>query len=281
MFLSTQETQADTASDGELTILRAAASAGAGTPNSPKKRPPPTQDISRKRQKLDQDSEVDLPSSGRLGKPGVSIDKKKSKKALGEVQQSIDDDHQSLDDVALPEGDQESSGIAQEETLQSDMSEVLDDEPKKKPKKRRSEASTSQTKNIDRSKEKKEKKPKDENLDPDAEEIKRLQGWLVKCGMRKMWYKELQPYDGQKAKIRHLKDMLAEVGMVGRYSMEKATQIRDARELKSELEAVQEGAKQWGKADSDAEGKARPRRRVAKGLQHLDFLNDDDGEETD
>ena len=90
-------------------------------------------------------------------------------------------------------------------------------------------------------------------MDPDDAEIKRLQGWLVKCGIRKMWWKELKPYESSKAKIKHLKDMLADAGMTGRYSIEKATQIKEARELAADIEAVKEGAERWGKDGDGSE----------------------------
>ena len=169
-----------------------------------------------------------------------------------------------------------------EECSESDMSDVIDDEPNSKPRKRHSATSKANVKATSKHKEKQKKKT-DPECDPEKEEIKRLQGWLVKCGIRKMWYKELAPYDNPKAKIRHLKDLLSEAGMLGRYSVEKATQIREARELKSELEAVQAGAKHWGKSDSEVEEEeeVRPKRTLARGLQDLGFLNDDDGEETD
>ena len=169
---------------------------------------------------------------------------------------------------------------------ESEMSVLLDEDPnaKKSKKRRRKSESKSSTKKSEVTK---PKRASDGTSDPDAEEIKRLQGWLIKCGIRKMWYKELAPYDTSKAKIRHLKEMLADAGMTGRYSKEKADQIRDERELKADLEAVQEGEKVWGKAEDEGEedggggGVAKPRRRLARGLQGLDFLNDDDGEETD
>ena len=162
----------------------------------------------------------------------------------------------------------------------SEMSVVFDEGPKPK-RKRRSGGSEK----PDKPKPKKSSTPKvskpEASADPDADEIKRLQGWLVKCGIRKMWWKELQPYDTSKAKIRHLKDMLSDAGMTGRYSNEKASEIKEERELKADLEAVQAGNQKWGKAGSDDEETGRPRRRLARGLESLDFLNDDDGEETD
>lgn len=122
----------------------------------------------------------------------------------------------------------------------------------------------------------------DQHLGPQDAEIRRLQGWLVKCGIRKLWHKELARYDTPRAKISHLKEMLKDVGMEGRYSAEKAKQIKEQRELAADLEAVQEGAKKWGQTESDDEADGqKPRRRLAKGLKDLDFLGNDDGEETD
>lgn len=162
---------------------------------------------------------------------------------------------------------------------ESEMSEVFDEEPKPK-RKRKSGSAIPESKMAKPSK---VKKSSEQPADANTDEIKRLQGWLIKCGIRKMWYKELAPYDTPKSKIKHLKEMLADAGMSGRYSAEKAKEIKEERELKADLEAVQEGAKHWGKANSEEEedGERPKRRLVARGLQGLDFLGDDGGEETD
>ena len=157
---------------------------------------------------------------------------------------------------------------------ESEMSVVLDEGPKAKARSKPSDSS--KVKPL-----KSQKKGTEQPADPDAEEMRRLQGWLIKCGIRKLWGKELAPYPNPKSKIRHLKEMLAEVGMTGRYSLDKASSIREERELKSELEAVQAGEKQWGKGDSEVEADGKPKRRLARGLRELDFLGDDGGEETD
>ena len=166
------------------------------------------------------------------------------------------------------------------EKSESELSSLIDEEPKKKPKRRLSESKDSKSKKKN-TQMPKSKKMTETKTDPDSEEIKRLQGWLVKCGIRKMWFRELASCDTSKAKIHHLKDMLTEAGMTGRYSVEKANRIRNERELKSELEAVQAGDKHWGKENSVGEDDVKPKRRLARGLKELDFLNDDDGEETD
>lgn len=157
---------------------------------------------------------------------------------------------------------------------ESEMSIVLDEPPKRKKK----DQVLGKTKSSGISKAGKRSEPPAE---PDAEEIKRLQGWLVKCGVRKLWGKELAPYDTPKLKIRHLRDLLSKIGMIGRFSAEKAKQIREERELKADLEEVQEGAKLWGTEETGEDTSAKPRRRLARGFLQLDFLNSDEGAETD
>jgi hypothetical protein len=99
-----------------------------------------------------------------------------------------------------------------------------------------------------------------------------------------MWARELKPYDTPKAKLQHLRNMLSDAGMTGRYSVEKANQIREARELQADLEAVQEGAKYWGKQESGGDEEeeqdvgARPKRRLAKGLQELAAFGDSESD---
>ena len=108
-----------------------------------------------------------------------------------------------------------------------------------------------------------------------------MQGWLIKCGIRKVWSKELAKCDTAKEKIRHLKGMLKDAGMEGRYSVEKANRIREERELKADLEMVQEGAKRWGKeSGSENSDDSRPKRRLNRGRKSLAFL-ESEGEETD
>lgn len=161
---------------------------------------------------------------------------------------------------------------------QSDSSmSILIDEPSK-PKRNRKSGSAQP--NPKTSQPTKTSKPNNVPSDPDSEEIKRLQSQLIKCGIRKMWFKELSPYPTPKSKIKHLKGMLADAGMTGRFSEAKAEQIKEERELRADLEAVQEGEKKWGKVEEE-DGGGRGKRRLAKGFEGLGFLNDDDGEETD
>ena len=163
---------------------------------------------------------------------------------------------------------------------ESELSSLIDEPPPKKKRQKKSPSNkpTRAEKSAKPAKAKPSKSKDLKDLDPQEVEIKRLQGWLVKCGIRKLWHKELAPYDTSRAKVNHLKDMLKDVGMDGRYSVEKASKIKEQRELAAELDAVQEGAKRWGQVDSNEEG--RKPRRLARGFKDLALIRgDDDGEE--
>lgn len=172
----------------------------------------------------------------------------------------------------------------------SEMSVVLDEPP---PNKRRQKSADTKSKDKPKAKASKAKTSKASKATkeetPDEAEIKRLQGWLVKCGIRKLWYRELAPYDTSKTKIKHLKEMLKDAGMEGRYSEQKAKAIKEQRELAADLEAVKQGAKQWGNqsgdddddeenASSDADAGPKPRRRAAA-TRFVDFGDEDDDDD--
>lgn len=203
------------------------------------------------------------------------------KNTSAKVKKRIPDDDNDEDhdadgpNVTAKPSNEPTAGAADSE---SELSSLLNEPPAPKVKLQKKSAAG----------EKKPAKPKatkakqEKEVDPQDAEIKRLQGWLVKCGIRKVWGKELKPYTTPRDKINHLKAMLKDAGMDGRYSVEKARQIKERRELAADLEAVQEGNKKWGQSDSEEEDdKGRPRRRLARGLKDLEGLIDEDGEESD
>ncbi|KAK2049622.1 transcriptional regulator [Colletotrichum somersetense] len=141
----------------------------------------------------------------------------------------------------------------------SELSDVIDEPPK--PKRKKKEAGAG-------SKVPKQKKASagPDNLD-DAE-IKKLQSQLVKCGIRKIWGFELKQYgDNTKAKIKHLRDMLRGVGMDGRFSEAKAKEIKERRELEADLEAVQEMNANWGVGGRSSRSKARGQPAAVKAVK--------------
>ncbi|KAF5567065.1 transcription factor [Fusarium phyllophilum] len=112
--------------------------------------------------------------------------------------------------------------------------------------------------------------------DPNTEEIKRLQGQLTKCGIRKLWHNELKKYgDDAKAKIRHLRKMLTDIGMDGRFSEAKAREIKERRELLAEVESAQEMSALWG-----VEGRGRASRSKSKSAKVVES-GGSDAEEND
>ena len=151
----------------------------------------------------------------------------------------------------------------------SDLSSVLDDPPPKK--KRNSKPKPTSPSKTKPKTPKPSKTPSKPSLPPDEEEIKRLQSWLLKCGVRKLWHRELAPYSTSKEKIKHLKGMLEAVGMTGRFSAEKARQVREGRELAAELEEARRFNEQWGQAGGGGEDKGedavsagKPKRKEGK-----------------
>ncbi|KAF2640404.1 hypothetical protein P280DRAFT_470072 [Massarina eburnea CBS 473.64] len=156
-----------------------------------------------------------------------------------------------VDDVAVKKTPPPQS---KDDAEDSDLSSLIDESPVKK--KKRGPAD----------KPKKEAKakapPKASANDPDQAEVKRLQSWLVKCGIRKVWGKELASCNTSKEKIKHLKAMLSEAGMEGKYSNEKAARIKEQREFAKDLEAIQAGAEAWGKQEVTDTG--RPRRAASR-----------------
>ena len=166
---------------------------------------------------------------------------------------------------------------------ESELSSLVDEDEAPKKRRKSKDPSDRNPKNPPKSSAVSKTKPQTED-DPDTAEVKRLQGWLVKCGIRKLWGKELKPYETSKQKIKHLRDMLTEAGMSGRYSVEKAAQIKEARELAADIEAVKEGNVRWGMGkpdpESDSGSQGRAKRTLARGPKTYDFLSSG-GEETD
>lgn len=94
---------------------------------------------------------------------------------------------------------------------------------------------------------------KSENLSKDEETIQKLkvytifrklsnvvlttstQSFVVACGVRRVWSKVFEGLDTPAQQIKKLKEILHELGMTGRLSLEKARAIREKREFAQEL----------------------------------------------
>ncbi|PON30403.1 hypothetical protein TGAM01_v200842 [Trichoderma gamsii] len=122
--------------------------------------------------------------------------------------------------------------------------------------------------------------------DPKDAEIKKLQSHLTKCGVRKLWHMELKQYgDNAGAKIRHLKKMLSDIGMDGRFSEAKAREIKEMRELQADVEAAQEMDRLWGtssggRASRSKSSATKQETKADSGEENEDEGDDDEEEPT-
>ncbi|KAF7314206.1 E3 ubiquitin isg15 ligase trim25-like [Mycena kentingensis (nom. inval.)] len=127
------------------------------------------------------------------------------------------------------------SKAAAAEDSGSELSVLEDAAPKKKGKKKATEKQPA-----------KSKKSTAESS-PDDETIKKLKSFIKACGVNKVWGKVFKDISNPKEQIRILKGTLADLGMTGRMSMDKAKAIRERRELAQELEDVQQFAAAQGR----------------------------------
>jgi hypothetical protein len=181
---------------------------------------------------------------------------------------------ESEDDVPKPARRQQAP---KDDVSESEMSELIDESPAKKKHQKKEPAAKTKKEPA-----KLQAKAAKEEDSPDQAEIKRLQGWLVKCGICKVWSKELAGCDTAKEKIKHLRAMLSDAGMDGKYSIENAAKIKEKRKFEKDLEAIKEGEQSWGKTTETASG--RPSRRAAARaapVQKLVFSDDEEDEAED
>ncbi|KAF2808079.1 uncharacterized protein BDZ99DRAFT_447243 [Mytilinidion resinicola] len=259
----------------------------ADPPRGVKRKSPASKPKPQKRRKVvssDEDEESDAPDSVQSPSDSDLEDgpTKPTRRAAAKVKK-VDSDEE-MSDASAGNGsktsDDESSqkketkaSKATKDVSESELSDVLDEPPPKAP---RTKKATSGPKPRES-----KPKPVGKDLTPQEAEIKQLQSHLVSCGIKKVWARYLAPYDTPKEKISHLKELLRDAGMDGRYTLEKAQKIKAKRELDAELNAVQEGAKAWGNPE-DVGG--RPRRaaaRASKPVAPIKFDSDDSGEEED
>jgi len=83
----------------------------------------------------------------------------------------------------------------------------------------------------------------------DEETVNRLKSIVAACGVRKVWKKEFEDLDKPSQQIKRLHEILRDLGMPSRYSLEKAKTIKEQRELAQELKDVQEFEKATRRRD--------------------------------
>ncbi|KAL4072818.1 hypothetical protein V8B97DRAFT_1954714 [Scleroderma yunnanense] len=126
---------------------------------------------------------------------------------------------------------------------ESDLSSVIDEPPKKRQKKEKGAEKPGESQKPGRGKKTKEPLSKDE------ETVTKLKAIIVACGVRKAWKREFQGLEALKQQIKRLHEILAELGMKPRYTLEKAKAIKRKREFQQELQDVQEFERAQRKRD--------------------------------
>ncbi|KAF8645056.1 hypothetical protein AX16_008114 [Volvariella volvacea WC 439] len=122
-----------------------------------------------------------------------------------------------------------SETMKEDEKSESEMSVLIDEPPKSR---------TKSKKALPEEKKKRGKKAA-VTLSKDEETIKRLKSLVLACGIRKVWSKVFHGLDQPSQQIKKLKEILSELGMTGRMSLEQAKAIREKRELEQEIQDVQ------------------------------------------
>ncbi|KAF9224055.1 hypothetical protein BS17DRAFT_94295 [Gyrodon lividus] len=134
-----------------------------------------------------------------------------------------------------PKSPSSKKDVLVEDPMESELSSVVDQPPKKRLKKQDRDSMKPQK----AEKAKRVKKTK-ETLSKDEEAVNRLKSIVAACGVRKAWKKEFEGLDKPSQQIKRLHQLLGDLGMSGRYSLEKAKAIKQQRELAQELKDVQE-----------------------------------------
>ncbi|TFB06552.1 hypothetical protein CCMA1212_000123 [Trichoderma ghanense] len=230
----------------------------------------PSPAANRKRN-LKEESDDETESKHKAG-GGASV--KKGETSDDEIKPSVKAQSDSGAEDAKADVKNESKPEVNEE---DEYSDVIDEPPP--PKRKRGEKKEASSKpKAAKSAVKKEAAPED----PKEAEIKKLQSHLTKCGIRKLWHNELKQYgDNANAKIRHLKKMLADVGMDGRFSEAKAREIKEMRELQADVEAAQEMDRLWGTSSGGRASRSSTKTATKQAKPESGEDNDDDDNEED
>ncbi|KAJ2851250.1 hypothetical protein IWW36_001271 [Coemansia brasiliensis] len=108
--------------------------------------------------------------------------------------------------------------------------------------------------------------------------IANLKSYIGKCGVRKVWSKELAGMNAAQ-QVRHLKSMLVDIGMVGRPTLEKCKKIKAKRDLQAELDAMNT-ENIIDEENAPASRSARSRRSAARNVSYnADHVSDSEEEE--
>ncbi|KAK9366477.1 hypothetical protein V1509DRAFT_629557, partial [Lipomyces kononenkoae] len=118
--------------------------------------------------------------------------------------------------------------------------------------------------------------------------IATLKSWVVKCGVRKKWSRELAQCKTKKDMILHLQNILVGLGLTPRYSLEKAKKIRERREMEAEVAQLNDDICEPSDAGNETDNEdndlpnstdsSKLKPSVVAGNFNIDFLGDQSSE---
>ncbi|CDS12835.1 hypothetical protein LRAMOSA05019 [Lichtheimia ramosa] len=141
---------------------------------------------------------------------------------------------------------------------------------------------------------KKRESKKEHKSSASEETIKRLKMYINKCGVRKVWQKELADCKTMKDQVEKLKKILADLGVEGRPTLEKCQKVKAEREIKAEVDSLDteniietsgrrstrsQGAKRKRRViesddEDDEEGSEQKAKRTESNALDISFLGD-------
>ncbi|KAI7875191.1 hypothetical protein K492DRAFT_211078 [Lichtheimia hyalospora FSU 10163] len=111
---------------------------------------------------------------------------------------------------------------------------------------------------------KKRESKKEHKSSATEETIKRLKMYINKCGVRKVWQKELADCKTMKDQVEKLKRILADLGVEGRPTIEKCQKVKAEREIKAEVDSLdtENIIETTGRRSTRSQGAKRKRRVI-------------------
>jgi hypothetical protein len=160
------------------------------------------------------------------------------------IKERLQDIHKDEEEVLACIEDNQSWSILKEH-IKGILERCISSEPTPKshdPLKKKEPAPKNSKAKVKIDRDKRAKKPKTAEIaspkaDPDEEQIKQLKYYILKCGVRKVWKKELEGLSASQS-IAKLKNILSELGIEGRPSLAKCEEIKDRLEFEKEMEAI-------------------------------------------
>ncbi|KAJ2455188.1 hypothetical protein EV183_000923 [Coemansia sp. RSA 2336] len=195
-------------------------------------------------------------------------------KELESETQNGEEDGRASTEEPEANGDDKKSDVesaADDESESHDSDEAFSSDIDKEP------AATKKKRTLAESPQKAPKRPKTVKASKASDTtIANLKSYIGKCGVRKVWSKELADMNTAQ-QVRHLKSMLADLGMVGRPTLEKCKKIKAKRDLQAELDAI--NAENILDEDEPAPRSARSRRSAAQNVSYnADHVSDSEEE---